>query len=71
MTPPCSTQIPEAHRKVGRGIEVGQIFYFGTKYSEAMGATVVTADGTRVPVEMGSARHRRLAPAGRDHRGEP
>ena len=40
-------QIPEAHRKVGRGIEVGQIFYFGTKYSEAMGATVVTADGTK------------------------
>jgi len=47
-------QIPEAHRKVGRGIEVGQIFYFGTKYSESMGATVVTADGSRVPVEMGS-----------------
>ncbi len=47
-------QIPEEHRKVGRGIEVGQIFYFGTKYSEAMGATVVTADGSRVPVEMGS-----------------
>jgi prolyl-tRNA synthetase len=47
-------QIPEAHRKVGRGIEVGQIFYFGTKYSEAMGATVVSPDGSRVPVEMGS-----------------
>ncbi|RID93785.1 proline--tRNA ligase [Gemmobacter lutimaris] len=47
-------QIPEAHRKVGRGIEVGQIFYFGTKYSEPMGATVVTAEGNRVPVEMGS-----------------
>ena len=46
--------VPEAHRKVGRGIEVGQIFYFGTKYSEAMGATVVTKDGTKVPVEMGS-----------------
>ena len=47
-------QIPEARRKAGRGIEVGQIFYFGTKYSEAMGANVVTADGSRVPVEMGS-----------------
>ena len=46
--------VPEERRKVGRGIEVGQIFYFGTKYSEAMGATVVTADGSRVPVEMGS-----------------
>ncbi|MFD2175009.1 proline--tRNA ligase [Rhodobacter lacus] len=47
-------QIPEERRCVGRGIEVGQIFYFGTKYSEAMGATVSTPDGTRVPVEMGS-----------------
>ena len=47
-------QIPDARRKVGRGIEVGQIFYFGTKYSEAMGANVVTADGSRVPVHMGS-----------------
>ncbi|MEZ5778312.1 MAG: proline--tRNA ligase [Paracoccaceae bacterium] len=46
--------IPEARRKVGRGIEVGQIFYFGTKYSEPMGATVVTPDGARVPVHMGS-----------------
>jgi prolyl-tRNA synthetase len=46
--------IPEAHRKVGRGIEVGQIFYFGTKYSESMGANVVAPDGSKVPVEMGS-----------------
>ena len=46
--------IPESRRKVARGIEVGQIFYFGTKYSESMGATVVTADGSKVPVEMGS-----------------
>ena len=46
--------IPAERRKVGRGIEVGQIFYFGTKYSEPLGATVQTADGGRVPVEMGS-----------------
>ncbi|MBL4926501.1 proline--tRNA ligase [Fuscibacter oryzae] len=46
--------IPEERRKVARGIEVGQIFYFGTKYSEAMGATVVTKEGNKVPVEMGS-----------------
>ncbi len=46
--------IPEERRKVARGIEVGQIFYFGTKYSAAMGAEVVTKDGTKVPVEMGS-----------------
>ncbi|RNF33076.1 proline--tRNA ligase [Paracoccus methylarcula] len=47
-------QVPEARRRVARGIEVGQIFYFGTKYSEPMGATVVTPDGSRVPVHMGS-----------------
>ncbi len=46
--------IPEARRKVGRGIEVGQIFYFSTKYSEPMGATVVNDKGERVPVHMGS-----------------
>ncbi len=47
-------QVPEAHRKVGRGIEVGQIFYFGTKYSATMGATVTNEKGEQVPVEMGS-----------------
>ncbi|MBD3788098.1 MAG: proline--tRNA ligase [Sphingomonadales bacterium] len=52
--PALFEQIPEARRRVARGIEVGQIFYFGTKYSEAMGASVVTPDGSRVPVEMGS-----------------
>jgi prolyl-tRNA synthetase len=46
--------IPQERRKVGRGIEVGQIFYFGTKYSEPMKATVQNADGTIVPVHMGS-----------------
>ncbi|HKK35668.1 MAG TPA: proline--tRNA ligase [Paracoccaceae bacterium] len=47
-------EIPERRRRVGRGIEVGQIFYFGTKYSAAMGATVLDHDGNRVPVHMGS-----------------
>ncbi|MCV6585488.1 MAG: proline--tRNA ligase [Marinibacterium sp.] len=46
--------IPEDRRRVARGIEVGQIFYFGTKYSEAMGATVQGPDGKSVPVHMGS-----------------
>ena len=46
--------IPEERRKSARGIEVGQIFYFGTTYSEAMGATVQGPDGKPVPVEMGS-----------------
>ncbi|WP_424929568.1 proline--tRNA ligase [Amaricoccus tamworthensis] len=47
-------EVPEERRRTARGIEVGQIFYFGTKYSEPMGATVVTAGGERVPVHMGS-----------------
>jgi prolyl-tRNA synthetase len=46
--------IPEERRRVARGIEVGQIFYFGTKYSEPMGATVQGPDGRPVPVHMGS-----------------
>jgi prolyl-tRNA synthetase len=46
--------IPVARRRVGRGIEVGQIFYFGTNYSAPMGALVTTPEGERVPVHMGS-----------------
>ncbi|WP_436397579.1 proline--tRNA ligase [Roseobacter sp. S98] len=46
--------IPEERRRTARGIEVGQIFYFGTKYSEAMGATVQGPDGKATPVHMGS-----------------
>ncbi len=52
--PELFAAIPEDRRRHGRGIEVGQIFYFGTKYSEPMGATVVTPEGSRVPVHMGS-----------------
>jgi len=37
-----------------RGIEVGHIFHFGQKYSEAMGATVTGPDGKDVTVSMGS-----------------
>ena len=47
-------EVPADKRIVTRGIEVGHIFYFGTKYSKPMGATVTTADGSEVPVEMGS-----------------
>ena len=46
--------VPEERRRVARGIEVGQIFYFGTKYSEPMGATVQGPDGKVTPVHMGS-----------------
>ena len=47
-------QIHEDRRRTARGIEVGQIFYFGTKYSDAMGATVQGPDGKPVAVHMGS-----------------
>ena len=47
-------EVPADKRIATRGIEVGHIFYFGTKYSEPLGATVTTADGGEVPVEMGS-----------------
>jgi len=47
-------QVPEERRRTARGIEVGQIFYFGTKYSEPMGAMVRNSEGAQVPVHMGS-----------------
>jgi prolyl-tRNA synthetase len=46
--------VPEDKRVQRRGIEVGHIFYFGTKYSEPLEATVSTKDGQSVPVHMGS-----------------
>jgi prolyl-tRNA synthetase len=47
--PRCERGALEAHR----GIEVGQVFYLGTKYSEAMGATFLDAEGRERPIEMG------------------
>ncbi|MEH6674967.1 MULTISPECIES: proline--tRNA ligase [unclassified Sulfitobacter] len=47
-------EVPAERQRSARGIEVGQIFYFGTKYSEPMGATVQGPDGKPVPVHMGS-----------------
>ena len=46
--------LPEARRVSARGIEVGHIFYFGTKYSLPMNAVVQGPDGQMVPVQMGS-----------------
>ena len=46
--------LPEDDRLSARGIEVGHIFSFGTKYSEPMKATVQGPDGQQVPVQMGS-----------------
>jgi prolyl-tRNA synthetase len=47
-------KIPDERRREGRGIEVGQIFYFGKKYSESMGFSVTGADGSKFFPEMGS-----------------
>jgi len=47
-------KVPEDKRIAARGIEVGQVFYFGTKYSEPMKAVVTGPDGKDVVVHMGS-----------------
>jgi prolyl-tRNA synthetase len=47
-------RIAESERLSARGIEVGHIFYFGTKYSEPMKASVTGPDGKEHLVHMGS-----------------
>jgi prolyl-tRNA synthetase len=47
--PRCRGGVFTSHR----GIEVGQTFYLGTKYSEALGATYQDAQGQDHPIEMG------------------
>ncbi|MBP2291090.1 proline--tRNA ligase [Azospirillum rugosum] len=51
---PGSCPVPESDLVSARGIEVGHIFYFGTKYSKPMNAVVAGPNGEPVPVEMGS-----------------
>ena len=46
--------VPKDKQRTGRGIEVGHIFYFGDKYSAAMGLKVSGRDGTPVTPMMGS-----------------
>src|SRR5689334_20673725 len=48
--PRCETGVLE----IFKGMEIGHIFKLGTKYSESMGATVLTQDGKEVPIVMGS-----------------
>jgi prolyl-tRNA synthetase len=43
-----------AEKREGRGIEVGHIFYFGTKYSDPMELRIAAPDGTQVSPHMGS-----------------
>ena len=52
--PSAFAALPEAERVTARGIEVGHIFYFGTKYSEPFGAKVTAPDGSDRIVHMGS-----------------
>jgi prolyl-tRNA synthetase len=47
--PRCDQGALETHR----GIEVGQVFYLGKKYSEALGATYLDAEGRERAIEMG------------------
>lgn len=48
------SRVAASKRMTGRGIEVGHIFLFGTKYSEPLGAVVQTPDGTQSAVFSGS-----------------
>ncbi len=48
--PRCESGVLEVYK----AMEVGHIFKLGTKYSESMGATVLTQDGKEVPIIMGS-----------------
>jgi prolyl-tRNA synthetase len=47
-------ETPEAEQVTARGIEVGQTFFFGDKYSKPMKALVSGPDGVERPVQMGS-----------------
>jgi len=47
-------KLPADKQVSARGIEVGHIFHFGTKYSEPMKAVVAGPDGVERPVHMGS-----------------
>ncbi|RMF10463.1 MAG: proline--tRNA ligase [Alphaproteobacteria bacterium] len=51
---PANCPVPADRLRHAKGIEVGHIFYFGKKYSEAMKARVSGPDGKDVTVEMGS-----------------
>jgi prolyl-tRNA synthetase len=54
MHKPEACPIPPEQLVTARGIEVGHIFYFGTKYSRPMGAVVTGSAGDPVALEMGS-----------------
>jgi prolyl-tRNA synthetase len=49
-----AAEVPQGKQVSARGIEVGHIFFFGTKYSEPMGAKVQGPDGGMITLQMGS-----------------
>ena len=51
---PADCPVPAAELIETRGIEVGHIFYFASKYSEPLKAEVQMPDGSTGPVHMGS-----------------
>ncbi len=51
---PGAAGMPDEQLLQARGIEVGHIFYFGTKYSKPLNAVVAGPDGAPVLLEMGS-----------------
>ncbi len=46
--------VPNAKQVSARGIEVGHIFFFGTKYTESMNCLVQGPDGKQIPLQCGS-----------------
>ncbi len=54
MHDPALCPVPADDLVSARGIEVGHIFFFGTKYSAKLGARVAGPGGEEVAVEMGS-----------------
>ncbi len=51
--PKCLKEGRAGHYRSFRGIEVGHVFYLGTKYSKSMGASYLTSEGTPTLIEMG------------------
>ena len=47
-------EVPKDKQLSARGVEIGHIFFFGTKYSEPMGCRVQGPDGSMIAVQMGS-----------------
>jgi prolyl-tRNA synthetase len=52
--PRFEQEVPQDKRISARGIEVGHIFYFGTKYSKPLNAVVAGPNGENITIEMGS-----------------